>query len=66
MTESMQECAGKEGIEEMEELLDKEWSSSMMLVVLAKIGLDKPNPEYLPFIKKMLACEESIGMIGKY
>jgi len=64
LTESMIDCAGDEGMKDMDNMISKKWKSSMMIVVLAKLGLDHPNPEYLPFIKKLLTIEESIGMIG--
>mmetsp|Transcript_16385 Transcript_16385/g.14079 ORF Transcript_16385/g.14079 Transcript_16385/m.14079 type:complete len:86 (-) Transcript_16385:487-744(-) len=60
----MIDCAGDEGMKDMDNMISKKWKSSMMIVVLAKLGLDHPNPEYLPFIKKLLTIEESIGMIG--
>jgi Peptidase family C54. len=53
-----------EALKEMEELRKYKWKGPLMLFVLAKIGLEKPNPEYFPFIKKLLAFPESIGMIG--
>lgn len=46
-------------------LLNMKWKESLMIVVLAKIGLEKPNPEYLPYIKELLSFPESIGMLGK-
>lgn len=50
---------------DIEHLLNKKWHSSLVLFVMTKIGLDKPNPEYMPFIKELLSYPESIGMIGK-
>jgi len=62
--DSFIECASPESIQEMEKLLNRKWTSSLMIVTLAKIGLDKPNPAYLPFIKELLSYPESVGMIG--
>jgi cysteine protease ATG4 len=62
--DSFIECASPESVKEMEKLLSKKWNSSLMIVFLAKIGLDKPNPVYLPFIKELLSYPESVGMIG--
>lgn len=50
---------------DIEKLLSMKWHSSLVLFVMTKIGLDKPNPEYLPFIKELLTYPESIGLIGK-
>ena len=51
---------------DLEKLLSMKWHSSLVLFIMTKIGLDKPNPEYIPFIKELLAYPESIGMIGKF
>ena len=47
-----------------EKLLRMKWKKSLVVYVLAKIGLEKPNDEYVPFIKEMLSYPESVGMIG--
>lgn len=49
---------------EIESLLKHKWDGSLAIFILAKTGLDKPNPEYIPFIKDLLSYPESIGMIG--
>lgn len=49
---------------EMERLKKLKWKGPLMFVVLAKIGLEKPNPEYFPCIKKLLSFPESLGIIG--
>jgi len=48
----------------VEQLLKRKWKESLVIVVLAKIGLEKPNPEYLPFIKELFSFPECIGMLG--
>lgn len=48
----------------VEHLLNRKWKESLVIVVLAKIGLEKPNPEYLPFIKELFSFPECIGMLG--
>ncbi len=53
-----------EDAEEVKKILNMKWKKSLLIVVLAKIGLEKPNPEYLPFIKELLSFPESIGMLG--
>ena len=50
---------------EIERLLSHKWRDSLVVFILAKIGLDKPNPHYVPFIKELLSYPESVGMIGK-
>jgi hypothetical protein len=47
------------------DLLNRKWKGRLMITLLAKIGLDKPNPEYFDFIKDLLQMPQSIGMIGK-
>jgi cysteine protease ATG4 len=49
---------------EIEKLLKHKWRDSLIIFILAKIGLDKPNPQYIPFIKDLLSYPESVGMIG--
>jgi hypothetical protein len=39
-------------------------NKKVLVVVLTKIGLDSPNPEYFPCIKKYLEMPECVGMIG--
>lgn len=51
---------------DIENLMKLKWHSSLLIFVMAKTGLDKPNPEYIPFIKELLAYPESIGMIGNH
>ena len=50
---------------DFEKLLRMKWKKSLIVYVLAKIGLEKPNDEYIPFIKEILSYPESVGMIGK-
>jgi len=50
---------------EVEKLLKIKWKQSLLIIVLAKIGLDRPNPEYLPFIKELLSFPECVGMLGR-
>ena len=50
---------------DLDKLLRHKWKKSLVLFVLAKIGLERPNPEYIPFIKELLSYPESVGMIGK-
>ena len=50
---------------EIENLLKHKWDGSLAIFILAKTGLDKPNPAYTPFMKDLLSYPESIGMIGK-
>jgi len=59
------ESAEEDSLKELDELLNLKWKGPMIIVVLAKIGLDKPNPEYFPFIKELLEYPQSLGMIGK-
>jgi len=49
---------------DFEKLFKMKWKKSLVIYLLAKIGLDKPNPEYMPFMKELLSYPESIGMIG--
>lgn len=49
---------------EMAKLLSYEWKGALMISILAKLGLDKPNIEYLPFLKEVLAYPESAGVIA--
>jgi len=49
---------------EIENLLKHKWDGSLAIFILAKTGLDKPNPEYDPFVKELLSYHESIGMIA--
>lgn len=54
-------------IEEAQSLIDdasENKNKKVLIVVLTKIGLDQPNPEYFPFIKKYLSMPECVGMIG--
>ena len=55
----------EEDAEEVQKLLKIKWKQSLLIIVLAKIGLERPNPEYLPFIKELLSFPESIGMLGR-
>lgn len=55
-----------ENAREIEKLMSHKWKDSLIVFMLAKIGLDKPNPEYIPFIKDLLSYPESVGMIGEY
>lgn len=50
---------------DLDKLFSLKWKKSLVIFLLAKIGIDKPNPEYHPFIKELLSYPESIGMIGK-
>ncbi len=50
---------------DFDKLLGLKWRKSLILYVLAKIGMEKPNCEYIPFIKEILSYPESVGMIGK-
>lgn len=49
---------------ETDKLLNQKWNNSVTITVLAKIGLDEPNPEYWPFLQDLLSYPEFIGMIG--
>lgn len=49
---------------DFEKLFNMKWKKSLVIYLLAKIGLDKPNPEYMPFLQELLSYPESIGMIG--
>jgi len=49
---------------EIDKMLNKKWNNSVAITVLAKIGLDEPNPEYWPFMKDLLSYPEFMGMIG--
>jgi len=49
---------------EMDKLLNQKWNNSVTITVLAKIGLEEPNPEYWPFLQDLLSYPEFIGMIG--
>jgi len=49
---------------EVENLLKYKWDGSLVIFILAKTGLEKPNPEYNPFIKELLSYPESVGMIA--
>lgn len=49
---------------EIDKLLNQKWNNSVTITVLAKIGLDEPNPEYWPFFQNLLSFPEFIGMIG--
>jgi len=51
--------------DELKALLKQKWKNPVTFVVLAKIGLNEPDPNFWPFIKEMLAYPESTGMIGK-
>ena len=42
----------------------EESHKNVLIVVLTKIGLDQPNPDYFPFIKEYLDMPECVGMIG--
>ena len=35
-----------------------------MVIISAKLGLDKCNPDYLPVVKKVMQFPQFIGMIG--
>jgi len=54
----------EEDAAKVEHLLNRKWKESIVIVVLAKIGLEKPNPEYLPYIKELFSFPECIGMLG--
>lgn len=45
--------------------MKSKWSRSIFFVLLAKVGLDGINSEYIPCIQELLSYPESVGMIGK-
>lgn len=59
------ESYGIEDPKDLEKLFNLKWTKSLVIYLLAKIGIEKPNPEYHPFIKELLSYPESVGMIGK-
>ena len=63
---TLTETATEETINDMERMLELRWKEKSLITVLAKIGLEKPNPEYIPFIKSLMEFDEFVGMIGKY
>lgn len=58
------EALFEEDAKDVEKYLKIKWKQPLLIVVFAKIGLSKPNPEYLPFIKEILTFPESVGMLG--
>lgn len=60
------EDATEEAKARFESQMKSVWSRSIFFVVLAKVGLDEVNPEYIPCIKELLSYPESVGMIGKH
>lgn len=62
--ESLLESTSKKHLSTMRKLFKERWKGSLLIVVMAKMGLDVPNPDYLPFVKEMLSYPESVGMIG--
>jgi Peptidase family C54 len=62
--ESLLESTSNKQLITMKRLFKERWKSPLLLVVMAKMGLDTPNHDYLPFVKEMLSYPESVGMIG--
>jgi len=63
-SETLEEQATENAKEEMVGLLKKKWEGALLISILAKIGLEKPTQEYLPFLKEVLSYPECVGVIA--